>query len=71
MGAHARVTTSYKARLRARCAVVGRKTLAPAKRRIYETGRPPNHYWISSQVDWTSNPSSICVGELVKDLRVP
>jgi hypothetical protein len=57
--------------MRARCAAVWQKTRAPAKRRIYETGRPPNHYWISSQVDWTSNPSSIRVGGLVKDLRVP
>jgi hypothetical protein len=33
--AHAHVTTSYKACLHARGAAVGRKTRAPAKRRIY------------------------------------
>jgi hypothetical protein len=43
MGARARVTASYKARMRAQGAAVGRKTRAPAKRRIYEIGRPPNH----------------------------
>jgi hypothetical protein len=66
--ARTRATSSYIGRI---CAAVGCKTRAPAKRRIYGTGRPPNHYWIGSQVDLTSNPSSICVGRLVKDLRVP
>jgi hypothetical protein len=53
------------------CAAVGCQTRAPAKRCIYEAGRPPNHYWIGSQVDLTSNLSSIYGGRLVKDLRVP
>jgi hypothetical protein len=63
-----RALSSYIRRIRA---AVGCKTRAPAKRRIYEAGRPPNHYWIGSQVDLTSNPSSIYGGRLVKDLRVP
>jgi hypothetical protein len=63
-----RAISSYNGRI---CAPVGCKTRAPAKRRIYEAGRPPNHYWIGSQVDLTSNPSSICVEGLVKDLNVP
>ena len=38
--ARARATSSYMGRI---CAAVGYKTRAPAKRRIYGTGRPPNH----------------------------
>ena len=38
--ARMRATSSYIGRI---CAAVEYKTRAPAKRRIYEAGRPPNH----------------------------
>jgi hypothetical protein len=66
-----RGTGTYNARIRARCAVVGAKTRAPAKRRIYGIGRPPNHLWISSQADLTLKSELNPHGRLVKDLIKP
>jgi hypothetical protein len=47
------------------------KTVHPSKRRIYDIGRPPTHFWFSFQVDLTSKSRLNPAGWLVKDLRVP
>jgi len=68
---HMRRTGTYHARICARCTVVGAKTRAPAKQRIYWIGRPPNHLWISSQADLTLKYELNPHGRLVKDLMKP
>jgi hypothetical protein len=48
-----------------------RKKRAPEKRRIYESGRPPTHFWFSSQADLTLKSGLDSTGWLVKDLEMP
>jgi hypothetical protein len=66
-----RGTGTQKSRTGARCATVSAKSRAPAKRRIYESGRPPTHLWFSSQADLTLKSGLDPTGGLVKDLRMP
>jgi hypothetical protein len=55
----------------ARCATVVAKSHAPEKRRIYESGRPPTHFWFSFQADLTLKSGLDSTGWLVKDLEMP
>jgi hypothetical protein len=48
-----------------------KKPCAPEKRRIYESGRPPTHFWFSFQVDLTLKSGLDLTGWLVKDLEMP
>jgi hypothetical protein len=68
--AHARNRTQ-KSCTCARCATVIAKSHAPEKRRIYESGRPPTHFWFSSQADLTLKSGLDSTGWLVKDLEMP
>jgi hypothetical protein len=54
-----------------RCATVIAKIYTPEKRRIYESGRPPTHFWFSAQADLTLKSGMDSTGWLVKDLEMP
>jgi hypothetical protein len=66
-----RETEMQDSRTCARCATVVAKSRAPEKRRIYESGRPPTHFWFSFQVDLTLKSGLDSTGWLVKDLEMP
>jgi hypothetical protein len=42
-----------------------------SKRRIYDSGRPPTHFWFRSKVDLTPKSELNLSGGLVKDLKGP
>jgi hypothetical protein len=69
--AHMHKTETQESRTCARCATVVAKSRAPEKRRIYESGRPPTHFWFSFQVDLTLKSGLDSTGWLVKDLEMP
>ena len=66
-----RETETQDSRTCAQCMTVVTKIRAPEKRRIYESGRPPTHFWFSFQVDLTLKSGLDSTGWLVKDLKIP
>jgi hypothetical protein len=47
------------------------KAVHTSERCINDSGRPPTHFWFSSQVDLTPKSELNLSGGLVKDLKVP
>jgi hypothetical protein len=66
-----RKTETHNSRTCARCATVVSKSHTPEKRRIYESGQPPTHFWFSFQADLTLKFRLDLTGWLVKDLEMP
>ena len=66
-----RETEMQDSRTCARCVTVVTKIHAPEKQRIYESGRPPTHFWFSFQVDLTLKYGLDSTRWLVKDLEMP
>jgi hypothetical protein len=68
---HMRETEMQDSRTCARCTTVIAKSRAPKKRGIYESGRPPTHFWFNFQADLTLKFGLDSTGWLVKDLEMP
>jgi hypothetical protein len=66
-----RETKAQNSHTCARCTTVITKSRSPEKRRIYESGWPPTHFWFSSQDDLTLKSGLDSTGWLVKDLEMP
>jgi hypothetical protein len=47
------------------------KSMHTSERRIYDSGRPPTHFWFISQVDLTPKSELKPSGGLIKDLKGP
>jgi hypothetical protein len=64
-------TETQDSRTCAQCATVVTKSHAPEKRRIYESGWSPTHFWFNFQVDLTLKSRLDSTGWLVKDIEMP